>query len=412
MKLFIRLVVSILVTLCPSICHASWANISCPWDPHQAVRNIVNDSNDNLYIGIAGGDAGQGDLWKRSPDGTCTQIGGDGINGTWSNVNSVSGLLIDGDYLYASTGYYSPQVWRMSISSGQWSQIAGPGIAGTWDATNYEWAYEIVKFQGKIYVGLRNSDFSKGGALWRFDDPTWTKIYDFPYPESGGVYSVLNVNDQWLYLGLDGQNGHGGELYRYDGTNTPVRVAGDGLNGSWTMDNTSQRLVESLGWFQGKVIVGLGFLPRPGIWPIWECDVDTLQCSHFGATAPQVWTLPQYFHIWNHFLTLTTPSPCPCGPPCPSSTETLYVGAGAIADGDESHGRASIWKYTGSDANGSWLTEVAGDGIDGSWPYPLPGVPVNSGGEWVYRLLQYQNGFVAGTAGGTGAALWQWRPPE
>lgn len=221
--------------------------------------------NGYLYAGL-GNTVATADVWRW--DGTTwSQVGGDGINGTWSSSpRNTDSLVVFKDRLCAGlggSGAYS-ELWCWS-GSGNWVKIGGGNGAGV----NSSWSvsadiYTMAVYKDKLYVSVNRS--SHIAEIWVWDDVSWTKIAGggvngtwadatYTFAESMAVYNGE------LYVGMffTGSSSPTGDVYRWDGT-AWSQVGGDGINGSWP----SVEEVRSLTVHKGKLYAGLGFNTTAG----------------------------------------------------------------------------------------------------------------------------------------------------
>ena len=369
------LIITLLWT--PAAIAQTWTDLTPPSWSHHAVRAIeVDEATGDVYVGLAGGPSGSAQVWKWEcgcQDPSWSLVGGDQLG--WNGFNSVSGLLMhDGD-LYATLGYGGSRVYR--LRDGTWSQIGGDLIANSWSPARHEWAYEIVEWQGSVYVGLRNNEAPHGGAVYRLmPDDTWAAIgkWDGVY----GVYSMLATADH-LYLGMDGKpdTPDAAQVWRWDGSEW-AQIGGESINGSWEFAGAS--LVESLIEYDGSIVATLGYWPTEATHMVWAFDPVAETWAELGTQA-NAWSS---WHIMNDSLVVDG---------------TLYVGGGGVP---AAGAYAGLWRY-----DGPGYTLVGGKGVNGSWPESYAG----SSTQWTYRLHELGTGLLVGLAGGNdGAQLWQYKP--
>lgn len=372
-----RILVALLAILWVSPAVAqTWVDLTEPTWSHHAVRAIEADTvTGHIYAGLAGGPNGSAEVWERSCDcvlATWTQIGGDSINGSWTDGNSVSTLLLHNGDLYAGLGYTISEVWR--YRAGAWTQVGGNLIANSWSEARHEWAYEIVEWQGSLYVGLRNNASPHGGAVYRLhSDDTWSAIGK--WDGVGGVYSMLETATH-LYLGMDGKadSPNAAQVWSWDGAQWE-QVGGEGINGSWSF-GAETSLVESLIEFNGEIVATIGTATPDATHHVWSYDPVAKTWSEVG-TEHVNWA---GWHIMNDSLVVGG---------------SLYVAGGGVPANGAS---AGVYRF-----DDPGYTQIGGDSVNGSWPTSYAGVDT----QWVYRLHEYQSGFLAGLAGGGGGAqLW------
>jgi hypothetical protein len=190
------------------------------------IMAYVTASDDNrLFVGLAGRAAGSGEVWEF--DGASfRQIGGDGLNGSWSNpeIRFVEDLLVRNGTLYAalqgssSAGVMDPPVWQWDgvrwsavgdipeewlgdsifnklldfrgelhvaaggpggsasvwkLAGGAWKKVGGHGLDGSsWHvgpgigAT--QWIYTLADFSGRLYAGLASAETGGAAQVWAY----------------------------------------------------------------------------------------------------------------------------------------------------------------------------------------------------------------------------------------------------
>ena len=354
----------------------TWADLTHPTWSHHAVRAIeVDETTGDIYAGLAGGPSGSAEVWRYEPTACAwTLVGGDGLG--WNGFNSVSGLLLHSGDLYATLGYGGSRVYR--LRNGSWSQVGGDLLANSWSPARHEWAYEVVEWQGSVYVGLRNNEEPHGGAVYRLmPDDTWAAIgkWDGVY----GVYSMLPTAN-YLYLGMDGKSDtpDAAQVWRWDGSEW-AQIGGEGINDSWSF-GAKTSLVESLIEYNGTIVATLGYWPTEAAAMVWAFDPVTETWAALGSQA-NAWAS---YHIMNDSVVVGG---------------ALYVGGGGVPSAGA---YAGVWRY-----DGPGYTLVGGNGVNGSWAHLYAG----SDTQWPYRFHEFGAGFLVGLAGGNdGAQLWQYTP--
>lgn len=237
--------------------------INGSWDPntYEYVYSMAS-YNGNLIVGLgntASGATADGEVWEWNGS-TWTQIGGDGINGTWSQVShfgEVDSMASYNGYLYVGLGQAASDgdVWRWNGSN--WSQIGGDSLNSGW--TNYaENIYSMSIYNGKLVVGLGRS--AGDGEVWEWSGSAWTKIGGDAVNSSWGatatiesVESLMPYNGK-LYAGLGATTGDG-SLWEYDGSSWS-EIGGDDINGSWTTGTYEK--VKTITVYNGDLYAGLG----------------------------------------------------------------------------------------------------------------------------------------------------------
>ena len=237
--------------------------INNSWEPNKYEYVYSMGSYENkLYVGLgntANSTDQDGEIWEWDGS-TWTKVAGNGINGSWSGVNNygeVDSLASYDGYLYAGLGQGSNngEVWRYNGST--WTQIGGDSLNGGW--TNYaENVYSLAVYDGKLVAGLGRS--GNDSEVWEWNGSTWTKIGGDDVNSSWGtgivpesVESLIPYNGK-LYAGLGNSTGDA-SLWEYNGT-AWTKIGGDDINGSWTT-GTYER-VKTLVVYNGSLFAGLG----------------------------------------------------------------------------------------------------------------------------------------------------------
>ncbi|MEO8691657.1 MAG: LamG-like jellyroll fold domain-containing protein [Candidatus Saccharimonas sp.] len=238
------------------------------WVPftYESVLSMASYKN-KLYVGLgttASGATADGEVWQW--DGaTWQKIGGNGLNSSWSQAShygEIDSLAADNGYLYAGLGAGNgdAEVWRWDGSA--WSQIGGDGINGSW-TLHYD-IYSLAFYGGKLTAGL-----GKGvgdGEVWQWNGSAWSQVggdgINGSWATIRSVESLMPYNGK-LYAGLGYTTGDG-TLWSFDGSSWS-QVGGDGINGSW-IAGTYER-VKSLAVYDGDLYVGLGSTTGDGeVW--------------------------------------------------------------------------------------------------------------------------------------------------
>ncbi len=248
----------------PESINNSWAA-----QTFETVSALATDGT-NLFAALGNNLAGDGEVWKYDGN-TWMKIGGDSINGGWTNyAENVFELDYFSGDLYAGIGSSAndAEVWKWDGSA--WTKIGGDSINGGW-TTNYEMVYSLTNDGTNLYAGLGST--AGDSEVWRWNGSAWTKIggdsinggWDTTI-ESVRVLRYLGGN---LYAGL-GDTAGDGDLWRWNGTSW-TQIGGDGLNGGWA--GSTYEYVGSLTYDGSNIYAGLGASDGDG--EVWKWDGST-----------------------------------------------------------------------------------------------------------------------------------------
>ncbi|MCA9390019.1 LamG domain-containing protein, partial [candidate division WWE3 bacterium] len=345
---------------------------------YEGVYRMVTDGT-NIYAGL-GLTAGDNEVWQCSSCATSpswTQIGGDGIDSSFTNTHTVvNDLAYANSTLYAgiqtTSAQYSSQVWTYrTTDSPKWTQIAGNYVNKSWGFRGMN-DVEVMNVSGdKLYAGT-GYQYTGNALVWEFDGSTWTLIGGQGINNSWAnntyerVSSMISHNGE-LYVGT-GVTANDAEVWYWNGS-TWLQIGGDSLNSGWT---TNYEEVTSLSSYNGFLFAGLG--NSSGDAEIWRWNGSTW----FKVAGDNVYS------GWNTgYEQVLSLSPY---------NGKLYAGTG------NSNGDAEIWECTNCDGTPSW-SKVGGDGVLGSWSTS----PVDTYNN-VDSLVVYNNLLVAGLGTAAGEA--------
>jgi hypothetical protein len=159
---------------------------------------VTASDGDHLFVGLAGRSPGAGKVWEF--DGNrFRQIGGDGLNGSWSNpeIRFVEDLLVRNGVLYASlqasstAGTMDPPVWKWDGT--RWSTV-GDVPAGWLGDTIFN---KLLDFGGQLHVAAGGPPGS--ASVWKLADGTWTKIGGHGLDGSSWHVGPGAGGTQWIY---------------------------------------------------------------------------------------------------------------------------------------------------------------------------------------------------------------------
>ena len=152
--------------------------------------NIVRDffvMDGLLYVSTAE-DLGDADVWEYNGS-TWTQIGGDSINSSWDGAThpAVTQLGSFNGKLYANTGTgAAAEIWEWT-SPTDWTQVGGGGVNGSWTNNELSETLPLVEYRGQFYVGLHDNESvspTHYAEVWR-----WPGTGDWAKVAGGGVHN-------------------------------------------------------------------------------------------------------------------------------------------------------------------------------------------------------------------------------
>jgi hypothetical protein len=300
---------------------------------HTVVNSLLYNGS-TLYVGLVA-TAANAEVWSYT-GGTWARIGGGSVNNSWGgfNLQNIESMTVYGNYLYAGMGNTvagNAQVWRFDGSN--WQIVGGQGLSSSWAANTYEDVMSMVSYGGNLYVGLGTT--ANDAEVWKYNGTTWTQVggdslnsgWTTNYEE---VYTLAEYGGN-LYAGL-GNSANDAEVWRWNGT-AWAKIGGDSLNSGWT---TNYERVSSLTVFNGQLYAGLGnSVTDAEVWrwngTAWAKIGGDGVSSSWNTNYEQVESMIAY-------------------------NGKLYAGLG------NSTGDAELWEY-----NGTAWTQIGGDGINSSW---------------------------------------------
>jgi hypothetical protein len=139
-------------------------------------------------------------------------VGGDAVNSSWADNTyyRVDTLTTFNSKLYAGLGVGGgfAEVWEYNGTS--WTQIGGDGLNSSWSENSKAVVFALLSFSGKLYAGTGTRfvlPAAGDGELWEYNGTSWTKVggdavnsswADSTYED---VYALASVNNK-LYAGL------------------------------------------------------------------------------------------------------------------------------------------------------------------------------------------------------------------
>ena len=315
-------------------------------------------------------------MWKWTGT-TWSQIGGDGVNGSWADqtFEDVNALVKSGDYLYAGLGTNAAgdgEVWSCDTTLGctDWTKIGGDAVNGSWALNTFETVNALTAFGGNVYAGLGAS--ATDAEVWRWNGTTWTKIggdgVSGSWNTSYESVRALTNDGTNIYAGI-GDTAADAEVYSYNGT-TWTKIGGDGVSGSWAVADNIE-YVASLTYFGGNLYAGTGL--TAGDADVWRWN-GTTWTKIGGDAVNGSWAAASY--------EVTTA--------LANNGTNLYAGL------SNSNGDGEVYSW-----NGTTWTKIGGDGVSGSW--------VTNQGDGVFALAYGNSTLVAGVYDSAGnGTSWEW----
>jgi hypothetical protein len=225
--------------------------------------------NNKLYAGL-GSSTGDAEVWEW--DGSSwSKLGGDGVNSSWNTVyEQVESMTSYNGKLYAGLGNSTgdSELWEWN-GSDTWTQIGGDGVNGSWQDGQYEQTKTLAVYNGKMYAGLGNS--AGDGEVWEYASGTWNKIGGNGV--NGGWGNTIETVQSFsaykgkLYAGLGNTASSDAQIWSY-GNNGFLQTTTSAQDTNWhhiaaTYDGTTMKLYID-GHLDGSKSVTLS-LPNSGL---------------------------------------------------------------------------------------------------------------------------------------------------
>ncbi len=290
--------------------------------------------------------SGSADVWRRSGS-NWSRIGGDGLNGSWSNFTyeGVYSLAINGDALYAGLGSNAgdAEVWTCSLASScaAWTKVGGDNTGLT---TSHETVRSMTIHQGSLYVGA--GDGAGDGDVYKYNGGTsWTQIGGDALNSgwASGTYErvqSITSDGTYLYAGLATTAGDA-EVWRWNGT-AWTKIGGDAVNSSWA--DATYEYVYSMTAYGGNLYAGLAI--TAGDAEVWRWD-GTTWTKIGGDAVNSSWADATY--------------ECVCS--LVNDGTNLYAGLGSGS------GDGEIYKW-----NGTTWTKIGGDNLNSGFGGTAAGI--------------------------------------
>jgi len=182
--------------------------INGSWTANASSRSVpgIQVYAGQIYVIVNGGSTNNLDVWvSNTAWNAWTRIGGAGLNGSWATGTKGSGtLVVVNGVVYVGTGGASAgdgEAWKLPIG-GSWSQIGGDGINGSWTAGTKTSANRLTALANKVVFGTGGT-VAGDSQVWQYDVPTdtWVQLAVGTWSRlSTGVLYVDIENN--LYAGV------------------------------------------------------------------------------------------------------------------------------------------------------------------------------------------------------------------
>lgn len=216
---------------------------------------VMVQTHDMLYVGLAGGTAGDAEVWRctSSCDGASpvwTRVGGDGINSGWANTTyeRVDSMAVYDGKIVVGLGSTAgdAEIWQCDdceSGSPNWggARIGGDDSSGTsgstygWADTTYEQVLDLVTYNGYLYAGLGIT--AGESELWRFDSSSWAKVggdgVNSSWDATVNSVTALSVLDGKLYAGTGGDANNDAQIWSYGNDAVAKSAVLNFTNNTW-----------------------------------------------------------------------------------------------------------------------------------------------------------------------------------
>lgn len=331
---------------------------------------------DKLCTGLMGTKPDGADVWCLDGD-KWSQIGGDGLRGSWSGGLYVTFLYSHRAALYAGV---DSEIWR--FKNNKWEKIAKLEMPGKTCL-----AYSAAAISDTVYFGSLNC----GLQLHQLDSTGLSQTPLGLAPEILSQYLGIYELQAWrneLVIGAAASDYGTGGVFTYRPKLGTLKIGGDGVNGSWI--NTGFAWPESFTIHRGNLIVSFGKTPvvNEVISPVWS----------FDGTRWAPLGLDMMPGLWRKMVDFNAVK---------SINGTLLVAGGGLPGG-----LASIWHM---DSEGRFQ-QLGGHGIAKSWGAKngemLGRTSYDqSGAEYIYQIEKWHDRIVVGFGDGPGMAqIWLYDP--
>jgi hypothetical protein len=140
--------------------------IASSWNTSYEEVTIMRVFDGKLIVGLGSG-AGNAGVW-RYDGSTWTQVGGAEINDSWTSgtYERVRAMGVYNGELYVGVGDSAGdgEVWRYDGST--WTQVGGDGMNNSW-SSGVEYVSTLIDYRGKLYAGTGYSG-NVDAAVWSY----------------------------------------------------------------------------------------------------------------------------------------------------------------------------------------------------------------------------------------------------
>ncbi len=200
----------------------AWTRVDSGWSNFIYQGLALTVFNNQLCLG-GGGSGSASAVYCWTGSGAWTLVGGRGTNGSWSQVtNGFVDLTVHDGYLYAAENNTNSDltVWRWT-GSGNWQQVGGGGINSSWSSLSYtsNTTAPMVSYNGELYLGTGGS--ATAGDVWRWNGDSWSKVAGSGVNNSWAISQnieqvrTLNVYKGRLYAGLGSSSNADALVYSF-----------------------------------------------------------------------------------------------------------------------------------------------------------------------------------------------------
>lgn len=233
-----------------------------------------------LYAGLVGEDSGEQRALLYRFDGAQWELvtGENGERGGWAKNTGYTMAYVsvsDGQYLYtglAGRGDGAADVWRFDGSTFQ--QIGGDGLNGGWSNPDTRFVEDAIVWNGELYVSLQGTHTGEtlDPPVWKWDGSRWLAVGDVPAEwASDSIFNKLLVFQGTLYVTAGGPPGSA-SVWRLD-DGTWKKIGGYGLDGSaWHTGPgaSGTQWIYTLTEYLGNLYAGLASAETSGAAQVWE----------------------------------------------------------------------------------------------------------------------------------------------
>ncbi len=341
------------------------------WNANNYLKTKALENHEGiLCTGFLGQEPGDADVWCLDGE-KWSQVGGDGLHGSWSDKRYVTFLYSHRDALFAGV---DSEIWR--FANDRWQKIGSVGMPGK-SCTAYSASalFDVVYF-GVTDCGLLLYQFGPNGF-----SQTPLRLSARTLTGYSGVYELHNWQNK-LIIGAIADFGTAG-IFEFTPEEGALKIGGGGKNGSWI--NPGFTYPESIATHRGNLIVSFNRMPmvHEPISAVWSFDGSIW--APLGVDR-----MPYLWRQMNNYNAVKS-----------------VGGRLLVAGGGLPHGMASIWHM---DSNGRFH-QLGGHGIAGSWGTNDGVISSSSTAEYIYRIEEWDGKVVVGFGDAPGLAqLWAYDP--